>query len=385
MMKKTLEDLLKEQEELDMENDLMESKDDDEDDDMEEDSSEEEEEDDEDDDDEDDNDEEKDMKESAYPTVDFKKSEAKGGPQKPGLMPTVDFKGEKDTTNKKKPVDPEKYGKTKPNFDANVVKQLTKEDISDETKEHLNALFSGNEISEDFKNKVKEIFEAAVISTAQKALNEKVDQLEEQYASSLDTALNVCEKTVQEHINELNEKSNAYFEFVVEEWVKENKPVIHNNIKHELTESFISGLQKLFTEHYIDIPDEKVDIVEEMVEQIEKLNEEKEILLKSNLELYNENKNSLRNFLVKEHTKDLSENEKEKFNVLVEHISFDDEESFKGKLNDISESYFNKEIIVESLFENDEPLSIVEEDVKIPQKTEVENMALVMQKFLKKQ
>jgi hypothetical protein len=324
---------------------------------------------------------------AVYPTVDFKKSVAKGGAQQPGKMAKVDFKGDRDgNTNKKTPVDPESYPKVRPNFEPEVVANMTREDISDETRAHLASLFAGEELSEEFIAKVQEIFEAAVIVTAQEALNAKVKEIVEKYEASFETVLETAEAEVETYKQELNEKSDAYFDYVVEQWVEENKPAVHANIKSDLTESFIKGLQNLFVEHYIDIPDDKVEVVEEMVEELEALRDRNEEILHENLQLKTEAKNVVKSFLIREHTKDLSENEREKFQALAEHISFDDEKSFQGKLSEISDTYFNESVVVESSLEDDTPLETIEEEVKPVGKelTEVESMAAMMTKFLKK-
>jgi hypothetical protein len=322
-----------------------------------------------------------------YPTVDFKKSEAKGGSQKPGMMPKLDNKMDRDgLTNKKTPVDPENYEKVKPNFEPEVVANMlkiavTKEDISDDVKSNLDALFNGQELSEEFSAKVREIFEAAVLSVAQKHVNAYVDNLEEQYNEKFEVALQVCEEEVEAHKEELNERTDSYFDYVVEQWMEENKPVLESNIRYELTESFMKGLQNLFMEHYIDIPEDKVDVVEEMSEELDRVAAEREALIQENLELRTQTQKMLKESVIQAYASDMSEVEKEKFVSLAEHLDFDGEESFAGKLEELSETYFKPELVVESSVEDDTPLEVVEEDVKKPQRTEIDTMADRMTKF----
>lgn len=406
-MKKKLEEILAEQEEV--AETVLEEQEENKDEIIEESKDEDEDESKEDDDSEDEDDEE--LEEGAYPSADFKKDTAIPGPaakgkgemptvdfkksvatpgngaKGKGKMPTVDFKGDRDgNTNKKTPVDPESYDKVKPNFDPEVVKQLTKEDISEETQGHIDSLFAGDELSEEFKAKVKEVFEAAVIVTAQKVLAENTEAVVADYQGKLDIVLEVAEQEVEAYKVELNEKSDRYFDYVVEQWMERNEVAVKSNIKTELTESFIDGLQKLFTEHYIEVPESKVDLVEEMVKEQNALKATNEQLLQDNLKLVSDKKNVLKSFMIKEHAKDLSDSDKEKLSALVEHISFNDEDSFKGKLEEITESYFSpKEVIIESTLENDEPIEIVEEEVKeVDTKSDMQKMADKMARFLKK-
>jgi len=208
--------------------------------------------------------------------------------------------------------------------------------------EDLNELINnGGNLSEDFKDKAKVIFEAAVNSR----INLEVAKLDEQYAAMLDEANEVfnqkLEEAVEEIHSELVEQVDTYLNYVVAEWVNDNKLAIETGLRADVTESFLSGLKNLFTEHYVEIPAEKTDVVESLalrVEELEaKLNEatDKNISLSKSLEETN----------VRSVSEDLSigltETQKEKFKSLLEAIDYTDAEQYKRKASILKETYFS--------------------------------------------
>ena len=207
-----------------------------------------------------------------------------------------------------------------------------KEEIEDETIDvsaDVDALVKDEDLSEEFKSKAATIFEAAVNSKVKEAKKKMMAGYEEKLKEESEKAK-----------GELVEKVDSYLAYVVEEWMKENELALERGIKGEIAEDFISGLKKLFEEHYISVPDEKYDVLEDQASKIEsletKLNEE----IEKNVELNKENSESKRASIVNEMGEDLAETSKEKFNKLAEEVEYKNEEDFRAKVSTIKESYF---------------------------------------------
>ncbi len=204
--------------------------------------------------------------------------------------------------------------------------QLTEIDI----EEDVNALLGGEDLSEEFKEKARTIFEAALKSK----IAEATEILEAQYAEKL-------EEGVAEARAELAERVDSYLEYVSDEWFTENALVIEHALKTEMTESFLSGMKSLFEEHYVQIPEEKYDVLESMVEKLDdmetKLNEqiEKNIALNSRLS------ESVADGVLDQVSEGLAQTQKEKLASLAESVEFESEEAYREKLNTLKESYFN--------------------------------------------
>merc|ERR1711871_711054 len=146
----------------------------------------------------------------------------------------------------------------------------------------------------------------------------------------------------ESHKAELVEKVDSYLNYVVEEWMQENKIAIERGIKGEIAEDFIGGLKKLFEDHYIDVPDEKYNVLEDQSSKIEELEKKLNESIEKNVELTKENGNFKRQDIIDEASKDLAETQKEKFNKLAEEIDYKNEEDFKTKVATVKESYFGK-------------------------------------------
>ena len=207
-----------------------------------------------------------------------------------------------------------------------------KEETEDETIDvsaDVDALVKDEDLSEEFKSKAATIFEAAVNSKVKEAKKKMMAGYEEKLKEESEKAK-----------GELVEKVDSYLAYVVEEWMKENELALERGIKGEIAEDFISGLKKLFEEHYISVPDEKYDVLEDQASKIEsletKLNEE----IEKNVELNKENSESKRASIVAEMGEDLAETSKEKFNKLAEEVEYKNEEDFRAKVSTIKESYF---------------------------------------------
>lgn len=200
-------------------------------------------------------------------------------------------------------------------------------------KEDLQAIFNGENLTEDFVEKTTTLFEAALNAR----ITVETARLEEEYAEKL-------EEEVAVFSEEVTSKLDSYLSYAVENFMKENEVAIESTLRNELTEEFIEGLKNLFAEHYISIPQEKVDVLEALAEKVSQLEEKLD-------ESINEN-NELRNALVVEAASkvfadlasDLAVSQQEKFAALAEGIEFDgDFETYAKKLSIIKENYFNNE------------------------------------------
>ena len=234
-----------------------------------------------------------------------------------GLKKYLDKKDDKKSDDKEKE---EGYGKMK------------KEEMELNVKEHVDALIAGeNDLSEEFKNKAATIFESAVKS--------KVREIQEHLEADFNNKL---EQESAKAKDELTEKVDSYLSYVVEEWMKENSIALERGIKGEIAEDFISGLKKLFAEHYIDVPDEKYDVLEEQSSKIEDLEKKLNEQIEKNVELNKVNGEYTRKSIMTEVASDLADTSKEKFAKLAEEIEYSDAETFKQKCETIKESYFGK-------------------------------------------
>jgi phenylpyruvate tautomerase PptA (4-oxalocrotonate tautomerase family) len=194
------------------------------------------------------------------------------------------------------------------------------------------ALTEGTELSEEFAEKAKTIFEAAVKSK----LSEEWTKLEEHYKAQLEEQVEAVKK-------ELAEEVSGTVNYAVNKWLEENQVAVDRGIRNEITEDFIAGLKNLFEEHYINIPDDKVDVVEGMSEDLCKMEERLNEQVKRNIELQNRLNESAKAIIVKEISEGLVDTQKDKLASLAEGVEFTSEEEFSKKLTTIKESYFPKE------------------------------------------
>ena len=201
-----------------------------------------------------------------------------------------------------------------------------------DVKEHVDALVAGDDsLSEEFKQKAATVFEAAIKSK----VKEIAEEIEADYNKKF-------EEETSKAKDELVEKVDSYLSYVVEEWMKENELALERGIKGEIAEDFISGLKKLFEDHYIDVPDEKYNVLEDQASKIEELNKKLNESIEKNIELSKENGKYVRQSIIDEASKELAETQKEKFNKLAEEIDYKNEEDFRTKVSTIKESYFGK-------------------------------------------
>jgi hypothetical protein len=186
-------------------------------------------------------------------------------------------------------------------------------------------------LSEDFKAKTAVIFEAALKSK----LSEEIDRLEEAYKEELDSEIKATKE-------DLVEKVDSYLNYVVEQWMEDNKVAIQTGLRTEIAEGFMNKMKDLFTESYIEVPESKVDLVDELATANEELEEQFNTAMKKSLDLAEELETLKRAAIIREASKDLAETQVEKLADLVEKVDFEDEETFAKKVATIKESYFAK-------------------------------------------
>lgn len=197
----------------------------------------------------------------------------------------------------------------------------------------VSALLEGTELSEEFAEKAKTIFEVAVKAK----ISEEYDKLVEHFGKEL-------EKQVESANAELSEEVNGTVNYAVTQWLEENQVAIDRGIKNEITEDFIAGLKGLFEEHYIAIPDDKVDVVEGMVESIREMEERLDEQVKANVKLQNRLNESAKLNVLSTVSEGLADTQKEKLAALAEGLEYVTEEDFSKKVKTIKESYFKNSV-----------------------------------------
>ena len=195
-------------------------------------------------------------------------------------------------------------------------------------------------LSEEFKAKTAVIFEAAIKSK----LSEEIDRLEENYKTEL-------EEEVAATKADMVEKVDSYLNYVVENWMEENKLAVQSGLRTEIAEKFMNSLKDLFTESYIEVPESKVDLVDELAAEVEELEEALNNSMAKAIETAEELEEMKRNEVIREASKDLAETQVEKLAKLVGDITFEDADTFAEKVKTVKESYFKKES-VESVIED---------------------------------
>src|SRR6056300_14846 len=212
------------------------------------------------------------------------------------------------------------------------MKEESEEDTIDVSAD-VEALTKDEDLSEDFKAKASTIFEAA--------LKSKVSEMKKKMNDSYEEKL---KEEVEAQKAELTEKVDSYLNYVVEEWMKDNSIAIERGIKGEIAEDFISGLKKLFEDHYIDVPDEKYNVLEDQASKIEELEKKLNEQVEKNVELNKANGEMKRQDIIDEMSNDLADTAKEKFNKLAEEVEYSNEKDFTTKVATIKESYFGQKV-----------------------------------------
>ena len=197
-------------------------------------------------------------------------------------------------------------------------------------EEDVNALLGGEELSEEFKEKAKTIFEAAINAK----VAEIKETLESQYAEKLAEEVEAAKESLAERVD-------SYLEYVADEWFEENALAIENGLKTEMTESFLTGMKGLFEEHYVTIPEDKYDVLESMVEKLDdmetKLNEQ----IEKNINLNGRLAEATAGGILDQVSEGLAVTQKEKLASLSESVEFESEDQYREKLETLKESYFS--------------------------------------------
>ena len=198
-------------------------------------------------------------------------------------------------------------------------------------EEDVNALLGGEDLSEEFREKAKMVFESA--------LNSKVSEIHEALEAQYEIKLEEAREGLKEA---LTERVDSYLEYVAEEWMTENELAIEHGLKTEMTESFLSGMKGLFEEHYVTIPEDKYDVLESMVEKLDdmetKLNEQ----IDKNIGLNQRLSESVSDNILDQVSEGLAVTQKEKLASLAESVEFESEEEYREKLETLKESYFSR-------------------------------------------
>ena len=207
------------------------------------------------------------------------------------------------------------------------VRKISRDDI--DVSEDIAAAFSGSDLSEEFKAQATQIFETAVVSSVNMKLAEIAEQAEEEYAEEM--------KSIEEG---LTTKIDEYLDYVVEQWMEENRLAVESGLRSEVTENFLSGLRNLFAENWIDIPEEKVEVVEELAGEVEHLTASLDEEMQKNIELKKQVEKFEREIAFVEVSEGLTEMQIAKFESLAEAVDYEDAESYKENLETIRMSFF---------------------------------------------
>ena len=209
---------------------------------------------------------------------------------------------------------------------------VSEEETTEEynVEEDVNALLGGEELSEEFREKAKVIFEAALNSK----VKEIQEALEAQYAQKLAEEKEGLKDT-------LTERVDAYLEYVCEEWMKENELAVEAGLKTEMTESFLEGMKGLFEEHYVTIPEDKYDVLESMVEKLDEMETKLNEQIDKNIDLNKRLAESTADSILDQISEGLATTQKEKLASLAESVEFESESEYREKLETLKESYFS--------------------------------------------
>ena len=200
-------------------------------------------------------------------------------------------------------------------------------------KEDVEEMFSGQDLSEEFKEKASTLFEAALNAR----VNLETARLNEEFEETLNEAI----ETIHE---EMSTKLDSYLDYVVENWMQENEVAIESTLRNELAGEFMDGLKNLFAEHYIEIPQERVDVIESLADKVEALEIQNDSLISENSQLREAFSEVEKDLVVESYLEDLALSQQEKFKALAEGIDFDgDLDTYSRKLGIIKESYFGVE------------------------------------------
>ena len=215
-----------------------------------------------------------------------------------------------------------------------VVEESSEEDGEEEEEEYdieedVNALLEGEELSEEFQEKARTIFEAAIKS--------KVFEIKEQLQETYENALIEEVEFIKQ---ELTERVDSYLEYVADEWIQENALAVEQGLKTEMTESFLHGMRDLFEDHYVSIPEDRYDVIENMVDKLDEMEEKLNEQIERNIALNRRLAESVADVIFADVCEGLALSQKDKLASLAENVEFDGEANYREKLVTLRESYF---------------------------------------------
>ncbi len=206
---------------------------------------------------------------------------------------------------------------------------IVEEEVID-VEEDINALISGEELSEEFQEKARTIFEAAIRT--------KIAEIKEEMKSEYENSLVEEVAAVKA---ELSERTDAYLEYVADEWISENQLAVEHGLKTEMTESFLTGMRGLFEDHYVTIPEEKYDVIHSMVEKLDEMEDKLNEQINKNVALNKRLSESVADVILADVSEGLALSQKEKLASLAENVEFESESNYREKLATLRDSYFS--------------------------------------------
>ncbi len=208
--------------------------------------------------------------------------------------------------------------------------EVVEEEVQEfDIEEDVNALLAGEELSEEFQEKARTIFETAIKT--------KVGEIKEQLQTAYEQALVEEIETIKVG---LTERLDAYLEYVAEEWIQENALAVEHGLKTEMTESFLSGMKQLFEDHYVSIPEDRYDVIESMVDKLDEMETKLNEQIERNVALNRRLAESVADVIFAEVTEGLALSQKDKLASLAENVEFGSEADYREKLVTLRESYF---------------------------------------------
>ena len=207
--------------------------------------------------------------------------------------------------------------------------EVVAEEEKIDVEEDLNALIAGEELSEEFQEKARTIFETAIKT--------KVSELKEELKKEYEQSLTEEVKAIKE---EIEDRADAYLEYVADEWMEENALAVEHGLKTEMTESFLTGMKSLFEDHYVTIPEEKYDVLNSMVEKLDEMEGKLNEQINKNVALNKRLSESSADVVLSDVSEGLALSQKEKLATLAENVEFDSEDSYREKLVTLRKSYF---------------------------------------------
>ena len=211
-----------------------------------------------------------------------------------------------------------------------VVEEEIIEDDTPSIEEDIEALIAGEELSEEFQEKARTIFEAAIKT--------KVAEMKEEVQKEYEVSLT---EEVANLKSELTERVDSYLEYVSQEWLTENQLSVEQGLKTEMTESFLTGMKSLFEEHYVSIPEEKYDVLNSMVEKLDEMEDKLNEQINKNIALNKRLAESAADVILADVSEGLAVSQKDKLASLAENVEFDGEQSYREKLVTLREAYFS--------------------------------------------